>query len=129
MKPLNLACTLLTSLLISGPVFADDDCTDPVANWQPREILREQLEQHGLTVQRIKVDDGCYEVKGVDNNGNTFKAKYTPASLQIKELKIKFDTDGTVTDYLKPASGKNPQKSGKPDEKASITTTSEKNDE
>lgn len=100
MKPITLACALLASILISGPVLADDDCTDPVANWQPREVLRQQLEQQGWTVQRIKVDDGCYEVRGVDNNGNKFKAKFAPASLKIQKLKIKFDKHGAATDYL-----------------------------
>ncbi|MBK7013568.1 MAG: PepSY domain-containing protein [Xanthomonadales bacterium] len=61
-----------------------DDCSDPVADWQPREALRQQLEQHGWTAQRIKVDDGCYEVRGIDKIGNAFKAKYAPASLRIR---------------------------------------------
>lgn len=37
----------LSLLLISGSVLADDDCSDPVAQWQPRENLRQQLEDQG----------------------------------------------------------------------------------
>ncbi|MBV6271910.1 PepSY domain-containing protein [Alcaligenaceae bacterium CGII-47] len=100
MKPFTLASALLVSLLVSGAAIAGDDCTDPVADWQPRDTLRQRLEQHGWTIQRIKVDDGCYEVRGVDKNGNTFKAKYAPASLRIQKLEIKFDQGGDATDYL-----------------------------
>lgn len=100
MKHLTLTGAVLASLLISGPALAGSDCTDPVADWQPREVLRQQLEGHGWTVQRIKVDDGCYEVRGIDKNGNTFKAKYAPASLRIHKLEIKFDQGGDAADYL-----------------------------
>ncbi|MDI1253173.1 PepSY domain-containing protein [Thermomonas sp.] len=100
MKPLILASTVLASLVFSGTAMAGNDCTDPVADWQPREVLRQQLEQHGWTVQRIKVDDGCYEVRGIDKIGNAFKAKYAPASLRIRKLEITFDGNGKAADYL-----------------------------
>lgn len=105
MKQLTLIATVLTSLTLSGAALADDNCTDPVADWQPREVLRQQLEQHGWTVQRIKVDDGCYEVRGVDKNGNEFKAKYAPASLHIRKLEIKFDQGGDAAQYLDQSPG------------------------
>jgi len=91
----------LASFLIAGPALADDDCNEPVADWQPREVLQKQLEDKGWQVKRIKVDDGCYEVKGVDRNGNRFEAVYAPASLKIRELEIKFDGKGDAADYLK----------------------------
>lgn len=127
MKPLSFASTLLASLLISGTALADDDCTDPVADWQPREILQQQLEQHGWQVQRIKVDDGCYEVRGIDNNGNQFKAKYAPATLNIQELKIKFDNGGKAADYLDQKS--NATETSQPNAQATITYPSEKSHE
>ena len=34
-------------------------------------------------MQRIKIDDGCCEVRRVDADGNRFKAKYEPDSLRI----------------------------------------------
>lgn len=102
MKPRVLAATtLLASVLVSGIASADSDCVDAVADWQSRDVLRKKLEQRGWKVKRIKVDDGCYEVKGIDHHGNKFKAKYGPASLRIRELEIDFsDGDGEASDYL-----------------------------
>jgi len=90
----------LTALAASGMARADTDCTDPIAEWKPRESLRQQLEQRGWTVQRIKVDDGCYEVRGTDRMGNKIKAKYAPASLRIRSLEVEFGPAGDASDYV-----------------------------
>lgn len=105
MKPTILAgIALLTGILVNVTAFADKGCEDPVANWQSREVLRQRLEQRGWKVQRIKVDDGCYEVKGIDGRGNKFKAKYAPATLRVRKLEVDFsegdDGDGQASDYL-----------------------------
>ena len=89
--------------LSAGSAQADDDCFVPMADWQPRERLRQQIEQRGGTVQRIKVDDGCSEVRGIDARGNRFKGKYSPQSLRIKKLEIEFSDDAEAADYLDPA--------------------------
>lgn len=103
----------LSLLLMSGSVLADDDCNEPVADWQPQENLQQQLETEGWTVFRIKVDDGCYEVKGLDADGHRIKAEYAPASLNLMEINIKINReDGNENDvyrhkiqrYSKPAS-------------------------
>lgn len=92
--------TLLSCSLISSAVFADDDCTDPVADWQPKENLQQMMEGKGWEIKRIKVDDGCYEVKGLDRKGNKVEAKFSPASLKVKELEIDFDENADASDYL-----------------------------
>lgn len=71
------------------PAIADDDCNDPIAQWQPRQILKNRLEQQGWQVQRIRIDDGCYEVYAVDELGRWVKATFTPASLTLVELKVR----------------------------------------
>ncbi len=91
---------LIATLLTSGAAFASDDCYDPVDTWQPEEHLQQNLESNGWQVDRIKIDDGCYEVKGVDTLGNRFEAIYSPASLEIRELEIKFNEQGSAEDYL-----------------------------
>ncbi|MDW7745531.1 PepSY domain-containing protein [Halomonas sp.] len=91
MKTPLLVTTTLAATLTAGMSFADDDCRDPVADWQPREVLRQKLVAEGWEVRRIKVDDGCYEVKGLDQDGNKVEAEYAPASLRLRELEIESD--------------------------------------
>lgn len=100
MKSLMLTTTVLAGLAFSSIAWADVHCDDPVADWQPRETLRLQLEKQGWQVQRIKVDDGCYEVRGIDKIGNAFNAKYAPASLHIRHLEVTFEQHGDAADYL-----------------------------
>jgi hypothetical protein len=89
-KPIIIGLSLL---LISGSTLADDDCDDPVAKWQPRENLRQKLEADGWTVFRIKVDDGCYEVKGRDPSGRRVEAEYSPATFKLMEMEREDDDD------------------------------------
>lgn len=99
MKKTLLTAVLLTTTLITGTAFAKDDCQDPVADWQPREVLRQILEDQGWEIGRIKVDDGCYEVKGYDQQGNKVKAEYFPATLRLRKLKIEFAEDATLPNW------------------------------
>lgn len=91
---------VLTALACSGTASGHVDCTDPVEQWKPRETLRQEVEKNGWTVQRIKVDDGCYEVRAVDRNGNKVKAKYSPATLKIRSFEVEFQDASDTGDYL-----------------------------
>ncbi|MFT6914673.1 MAG: hypothetical protein ACJAWL_000969 [Motiliproteus sp.] len=112
-KTLNntLITAFIGSFLISGAALADDDCSDPVSEWQPREQLRQKMHDRGWDVKRIKVDDGCYEVRGYDRRGHRVEAKFSPASLRIVELEIKFNDSDDASDYLEPGSREDYQKS------------------
>ena len=94
MKSLAIAAAVLASLLASGAAWADTDCNVPVQDWQSREVLRQQLEQQRFQVHRIKVDDGCYEVRGIDAEGNRFKAQYAPNTLRVLKMEIKHGRQG-----------------------------------
>lgn len=98
MKTPQLITTLLAATLISAAALAEDDCHDPVTNWQSRAALRQMLEAEGWTIHRIKVDDGCYEVKGFDQDGNKVKAEYFPSSLRLRKLETKFKEDAVIPD-------------------------------
>ena len=71
MKPWMLVMSIVACTFTCN-ALADEDCDDPVASWQSRDTLRQQLEDNGWKVKRIRVDDGCYEVHGIDRNGNRF---------------------------------------------------------
>jgi hypothetical protein len=100
MKTLPFSTLLLAATLVTGAAFADDDCDEPVADWQSRDTLRQILETKGWKVQRIKVDDGCYEVKGFDQNGNKVKAEYFPATLRLRKLETKYGKNAIIPDDL-----------------------------
>lgn len=81
--------TVLTAALIvlaAGPALAEDDCTIPMANWQPREAVRAMAEARGWQVRRIKIDDGCYEIHALDADGRSFEAKIDPQTLAVLEI-------------------------------------------
>ena len=101
-RTLTALAAFLVGGAISGAAIAETDCTDPIATWKSRDLLRQEFEQRGRTLQRIKVDDGCYEVRGLDRMGNRIKAKYHPASLRIRSLEVEFGPAGDATDYLGP---------------------------
>jgi hypothetical protein len=51
----------------------------------------------GWQIQRLKIDDGCYEVRGTDAQGRNFKAQIDPETLKVLKLnhdKHQRDRDG-----------------------------------
>lgn len=52
MKSGFIANTTLLSLLLSGYVWRDDHCSDPVSDWQPRETLRQQGRAQVIRLER-----------------------------------------------------------------------------
>ena len=82
--------SLVLSLgLVVLPAWASNDCDAPVDRWQTREALRQWASAQGWQIQRLKIDDGCYEIRGTDAKGRAFKAKINPETLKV--LKIKQD--------------------------------------
>ena len=66
-----------------------------MASWQPREAVRAMAEQRGWQVTRIKIDDGCYEVRGTDAEGHQIRVKIDPGNLDLVEMRIRYrDRDG-----------------------------------
>jgi hypothetical protein len=83
-----LALSLGLSLgLAALPTWADDDCDAPLNRWQSREAVRQMAAAQGWQIQRLKIDDGCYEVRGTDAQGRAFKAKIDPETLKVLKLK------------------------------------------
>jgi hypothetical protein len=81
------ALALLGLGLAAAPVLADDDCDAPVERWQPRDAVREMAVREGWQIQRLKIDDGCYEIRGTDAQGRIFKAKIDPETLKVLKMK------------------------------------------
>lgn len=84
--PLLLA---LWAGLAATPALAGDDCDAPLDQWQPREAVLQIAAQQGWKVQRLKIDDGCYEIRGRDAQGREFKAKLDPQTLRVVKMKAR----------------------------------------
>lgn len=79
---------LVLSLGLSAlPTWAGDDCDAPLNRWQTREAVRQMGAEQGWQVQRLKIDDGCYEIRGIDAQGRSFKAKIDPETLKVLKMK------------------------------------------
>lgn len=87
-RPYLLIAYLCLSLM-SAPASADDDCDVPVQQWQSRDAALEHAASLGWQVQRLKIDDGCYEIRGRDAQGRSFKAKLDPQTLRIVKMKVR----------------------------------------
>ncbi len=81
----SMAFTMI--LLSVWPAWAGKECDAPPETWQPRSAVSALAERNGWRVERLKIDDGCYEIKGRDSAGQRLKAKIDPASLRIISIK------------------------------------------
>lgn len=84
---LRQSLLVLSLGLAALPTWADDDCDAPLARWQTREAVRQMAVAQGWQIQRLKIDDGCYEIRGTDAQGRSFKAKIDPETLQVLKMK------------------------------------------
>ena len=87
MKPATLPA-LAIALVAATAAQAEERCNQPVGNWKSREAVHAMASERGWTLKRIKIDDGCYEIKGLDAAGRAIKVKIDPATLTIVELEL-----------------------------------------
>ena len=108
-----LPIAVIIALTASGAALADDDCRRPMAEWQSRETVTARVTELGITTERLRIDDGCYEVRGRDGDGNQIRLKIDPASLAVQKLEVRFRSGADSSRYL-PAGRGQAAKTGKP---------------
>lgn len=95
MKAKILIATLgLAGVVTAGAAYADKRCDTRVSDWRPRSAVVQMAESKGWQVDRIHVDDGCYELRVTDADGQRLKVKVDPATLDIVSLKRRGDGHG-----------------------------------
>ena len=87
----TLTILAVLAALPAGAALADDDCLVPMADWQPREAASAFAAAQGWEVDRIRIDDGCYEIEGRDDTGRKIEVKLHPGTLQIVEFEFEDD--------------------------------------
>jgi hypothetical protein len=79
---LAFASTALAILTMTGQVLAAGTCsTAPADKFKPRATLEAKLKGEGLTVRKIKVEGGCYEVYAVDKAGKKMNVAFNAETL------------------------------------------------
>jgi hypothetical protein len=90
MKTRILIAAAAFALSGAGVALADDDeCEARIGDWQPRSAVVKMAEERGWTVQRIKTDDGCYEILCTDKDGRSFEAIVDPATLEVLATEVR----------------------------------------
>ena len=69
--------------LLPSLALAEVECHAPMDNWQPVAALKVEVVKLGLTVIKIRADDGCYHVKATDKDGKPVEAVFDPQTLQL----------------------------------------------
>ncbi len=87
MRPGMLTMAALATV-VAGAAWADDDCSVPMADWQPRAAVEALALSEGWTIRRLHVDDGCYEIDGWDRDGVEVEVTLDPATLAVVEIEI-----------------------------------------
>lgn len=85
--PLFVSLCLGAGLLAGGvavPAFAHGEvsCSVPRSERQPSVKLQKQLKTAGWNVKKIQIYNGCYEVYGFDEAGNSVEAFFDPKTLE-----------------------------------------------
>lgn len=85
MKRTLIFTVFAAGFLTAGAAWAGPDCAVPEAERQSTDTLQKQLEDAGWQVKRIKIEDGCYEVYGHDEEGHRVEAYFDPQTLAMLE--------------------------------------------
>lgn len=93
------------ALVTSGVALADDNCRSSMADWQSREAAMAHVQRLGINADRLKIDDGCYEIRGRDADGNTVELKLEPGNLAVVNLEVEFRSGADPSRYLAGALG------------------------
>jgi len=98
MKFTPIAIAALAALPASV-ALAENDCHLPRAAWQSQGAATQAAAAQGWRVDKVEVDDGCWEIKGVDAQGRRIRAKLDPATLELVKLRSKDGERGRERDH------------------------------
>ena len=68
--------------MLAAPAFAEDmKCNVPdQTTWMSQEDLTTMYVEQGYEVKNIKIDEGCYEIYGIDANGERVEIYVDPVT-------------------------------------------------
>ena len=87
-KQAMLAGALLAALGLGSAAQADDICAEhPSDQWMSKEDLAAKAAAMGYDVRSVKAEDGCWEVKGFDKDGNRVEVYLDPVTAEVMKTK------------------------------------------
>lgn len=110
------AAALAAGMALSGAAWASPDCDTRMSDWQPRDAVETYVRTLGVEVSRLRIDDGCYEVRGRDVDGNRIELKLDPATLALVGLEVRFRPGADPARYLPGARAAEPGEPAAPSE-------------
>lgn len=84
----TLAMLAVFAALPATAALADDECRVPTGQRQSQEALTQLADGFGWTIDKIRIDEGCYELRILDVSGNVLKVKIDPATLEVIDGKV-----------------------------------------
>lgn len=67
-------------LVMAGRVFASPVCSVAKENWISEPELKQLLKRQGYLVKTVRIDNGCYEIYGLDPLGRRIQKYFDPAT-------------------------------------------------
>lgn len=80
----------IATILLPVSVFASTECTkEPAERWLAEKEVKAHLEKAGFTVEQIKRDNSCFEVKGKRNDGKRVELYVNPVDASVVKEEMK----------------------------------------
>jgi len=90
----TVAMLAFLAALPATAALAGEKCDVSPGQRQSFEALGKLAGDFGWTIDKMKIDDGCYELRVTDGSGNILKVKIDPATLDVVDGKVKRLGDG-----------------------------------
>ena len=95
MKSVLFASAALLAAAAAMPAFASDNDMDNTSScqevaksdWMSQDAAKAKAAEMGLTVKKLKVEDGCYEIYAIDKDGKRVEAYMHPGTGKIVKSK------------------------------------------
>lgn len=105
----TLTMLAFLAALPATAALAGEKCDVPPEQRQSLEALAQLAGDFGWTIDRMMIDDGCYELRVTDASGNVLKVKIHPATLDVVDGKVKRFGDGSNASVNEEGDGTTPQ--------------------
>ncbi len=91
----TLVMLAFLAALPATAALAGEKCDVMPEQRQSLEALSKLAGDFGWAIDKMKIDDGCYELRVTDGSGNVLKVKIDPVTLDVIDGKVKRFGDGT----------------------------------